>query len=205
VPVFGTVSGSLRETDMRSGYSLVEIVVAMAIFMVLCAVAAPSLRAYSVDAQLVGAARLFKEQFLYARSLAVRSGQETAIRFETKEGTTYFSVYEDGNFNGVRAVDIDSGVDTRIRGPFLLTSGAPEVRVGINDGVPAVPPERGDLDTADPIRFGRSNMISFSPIGTASPGTFYLATPYQQGAVRVSPGTARVSVLVCRGRTWRER
>jgi type II secretory pathway pseudopilin PulG len=189
----------------QAGHSLVEMVVALAIFMLLCAVAAPSLKAYSVEAQLLGVARQFKEQFLYARSLAVRSGQETAIRFEqTPEGATY-SVYEDGNFNGVRSADIARGTDRRVRGPFLLTSGAPDVRIAINPGVPAVPPNRGTLTTDDPIRFGRSNMVSFSPMGTASPGSFYLAGLGRQAAVRVAPGSARVSVLICVGRNWSER
>jgi len=187
------------------GFSLVEMIVAMAIFMTLAAIAAPTLRAYSVDAQLVGVARRFKQQFLLARSLAVRSGVETAIRFETRPDATYYSVYEDRNFNGVLSLDIQRGVDVRVAGPFLLTNGAPQVRVGINPGVPAVPPDTGTLSTEDPIRFGRSNMISFSPMGTASPGSFYLAGVGQQAAVRVAPSTARVSVWICRGRTWRER
>jgi len=187
------------------GFSLVEMIVAMAMFMTLAAIAAPTLRAYSVDAQLVGVARRFKQQFLLARSLAVRSGVETAIRFETRPDATYYSVYEDRNFNGVLSLDIQRGVDVRVAGPFLLTNGAPQVRVGINPGVPAVPPDTGTLSTEDPIRFGRSNMISFSPMGTASPGSFYLAGVGQQAAVRVAPSTARVSVWICRGRTWRER
>jgi hypothetical protein len=189
----------------HKGHSLVEMIVAMAIFMTLAAVAAPTLRAYSVDAQLVGVARQFKQQFLFARSRAVSSSVETAIRFEVRSEATYYSVYEDGNFNGVLSIDIERGVDPRVAGPFLLTNGAPDVRVGINPGVPAPPPARGTLSTDDPIRFGRSNMISFSPMGTASPGSFYLAGVGQQAAVRVAPSTARVSVWICRGRIWRER
>jgi prepilin-type N-terminal cleavage/methylation domain-containing protein len=189
----------------HAGYSLVELLVALAIFMALCAVAAPSLKAYSVDAQLVGAARQFKQQFLFARSLAVMSGKETAIRFEEHPDGIYFSVYEDSKFNGVLSAEIATGVDRRVRGPFLLTSGAPDVRVAINPGVPAVPPDSGTLSTTDPIRFGRSNMVSFSPLGTASPGSFYLAGLGQQAVVRVAPGSAKVSVLLCRGRKWRER
>lgn len=64
----------------QAGYSLVELVVAMAIFMALCAVAAPSLKAYSTDAQLRAVARKFKGDFLFARSLAARSTKETAIQ-----------------------------------------------------------------------------------------------------------------------------
>jgi hypothetical protein len=49
-------------------------------------------------------------------------------------------------------------------------------------------------------------MLSFSPLGTATPGTFYLAGEARQAAVRVTPGTARVRLLVwSRGRRWTER
>src|SRR6185295_14035351 len=74
---------SAREEEaMRErGFSLVEMVVVVAIMMVLAAVCAPSLKAYAVDAHLLGAGRQFKQQFLLARSRAVRSGVQTAIRF----------------------------------------------------------------------------------------------------------------------------
>jgi hypothetical protein len=45
-------------------------------------------------------------------------------------------------------------------------------------------------------------MVSFSPLGTATPGTFYLAGDSAQAAVRVTPGTARVRILFCRGKRW---
>lgn len=191
---------------MRSnGFSLVEMLMVVVILMLAFAMAAPSLKAYSVDAQLLGAGRQFKQQFLKARSIAVRSGAQTAIRFEAgADGATYYSLYSDGNWNGVLSAEIASGDDPRIAGPFLLTDGAPDVRVAINPGVPAIPPDRGTL-SGEPIRFGRSRMLSFSPTGTASPGTFYLAGVGQQAAVRVSPGSARVSLLTCRGSAWRER
>jgi prepilin-type N-terminal cleavage/methylation domain-containing protein len=187
------------------GFSLVEMVVVVAILMVLAAVFAPNLKAYAVDAHLLGAGRQFKEEFLKARSLAVKTGVQTAIRFERRPDGAYFSVYADGNFNGVLAAEIATGTDVRVAGPFVLSGGAPDVRVAINPGTPAIPPQRGLLDTSDPIRFGRSDMLSFSPLGTASPGTFYLAGVGQQAAVRVNPGTSRVSFLSCRGAKWRER
>ena len=45
------------------------------------------------------------------------------------------------------------------------------------------------LDPTDPIRFGPSNMLSFSPLGTATPGTFYLAGETLQAGVRVTAGS----------------
>lgn len=189
----------------QRGFSLVELIVAMAVFAVLAAVFAPNLKAYSVRSQLDGAARQFQGEFRKARSIAVRSGRQTAIRFESAPQGPTFSVYADTNGNGVLSSEIALGSDPRIAGPFALTGKAPEVRVAILPGTPAIPPERGALSQEDPIRFGRSNMLSFSPDGTASPGTFYLATRYEQAAVRVNPATARVSFWTCRGGLWRER
>ncbi len=187
------------------GYSLPEALVAVAIMMVTVAAAAPSIRAYSADAQLKGAAREFEGRFRRAYSIAVRRNSYTAIRFEARPDGVYYSIYSDGNRNGVSSVDISRGVDVRLEGPYLLTSGAKDVRVAIQPGTPAIPPDRGVLDTADPIRFGRSDMLSFSPLGTATPGTFYLAGVGAQAAVRISPGSARVRLFICRGGLWSER
>jgi hypothetical protein len=113
-------------------------------------------------------------------------------------------VYRDGNRNGVRSIDIESGEDALVSGPFPLTGGAPTVRVGINPGTPVPPPDHGTL-SGDPIRFGSSDILSFSPLGTATPGTFYLAGPFAQAAVRVTGGSARVRIMICRGGHWRDR
>jgi prepilin-type N-terminal cleavage/methylation domain-containing protein len=187
------------------GHTLPELLVAIAIILITASVAIPHLKAYSVEAHLLAAGRTFKGEFMRARSIAVRASAQTAIRFENGPGGPSYSIYGDGNHNGVRSVDIASGKDRRIAGPLPLNGGASDVRVGINPGVPAIPPDRGILDPADPIRFGSSNILSFSPLGTATPGTFYLAGEGQQAAVRVTAGSARVRLMVCRGRKWVER
>jgi len=187
------------------GYTLLEMIIVMAIIVILAAVAIPNIKAYSVEAHLLGAGRQFKWEFLKARSIAVKRGVNTAIRFERTDDDVFYSLYSDENHNGVRTVDIEAGIDVRIAGPLPLTGGAPGVRVGINPGVPALPPERGTLDPGDPIRFGRSDMLSFTPLGTATPGTFYLAGEITQAAVRVTPGSARVRLMICRGSRWVER
>jgi hypothetical protein len=171
----------------------------------MAAVAFPAFRAHFADAHLVGAGLQFKSQFRLACSAAVRSGVYTAIRFERRDdGSVWYAVYQDGDGDGVRSADIDSGQDRLVSGPFLLTAGAPGVSVGINPGIPALPPEHGLL-SGDPVRFGSSDILSFSPIGTATPGTFYLAGDAAQAAVRVTGGSARVRLMVWRGGVWRER
>lgn len=187
------------------GFSLVEALVAIAIIVAMATVATPPFRAYLAEVRLIGAGQEFKSRFRLAYWEAVRSGVYTAIRFERREGGgVFYSVYADGNENGVLSADIESGVDRHVAGPFPLWGASPSVRVGINPGIPALPPERGLL-AGDPVRFGRSDILSFSPLGTATPGTFYLAGDAAQAAVRVTGGSARVRLMVWRGGGWRER
>ncbi len=186
------------------GHTLIEMLMVIAIVMIMASVAIPYLKAYSVQAHILGAGRMFKGEFLRARSIAVKGSAQTAIRFETRPDGAYYATYVDGNRNGVLSADIRAGVDRMIAGPFRLDGKAPGVRVGILPNIPALPPDTGTLDPADPIRFGTSNMLSFSPLGTATPGTFYLAGEGVQGAVRVTGGSARVRLMICRGTRWTE-
>jgi prepilin-type N-terminal cleavage/methylation domain-containing protein len=187
------------------GRTLIELVVAAGIVSVLAVFTFRQVRAYSVDSHLLGAGYVFKGEFRKARSMATRNNVYTAIRFEEKTAIPRYSVYRDGNFNGVRKEDVAKGIDRRVAGPFFLDAQATGVRVGINPGTPAIPPDKGILDVADPIRFGPADMLSFSPLGTATPGTFYLAGESAQAAVRVTPGSARVRLMLCRNGKWVER
>jgi hypothetical protein len=177
----------------------------MAIVLAMSAVAVPMFRARFADTHILGAGQQFKSHFRLAWSTAVRSGKYTGIRFErVGDGRVFYSVYSDGNGNGVLSADIASGRDHRIAGPYPLSGGAPGVSVAINPGVPDPTPGQGML-SGDPIRFGKSDILSFSPLGTATPGTFYLAGDAVQAAVRVNGGSARVRLMLWRGGKWRER
>jgi prepilin-type N-terminal cleavage/methylation domain-containing protein len=187
------------------GYSLAEVLVVLGILSMLGLAGLSGLLVFSEEAKLLGVARTFKGSFLRARSIAVKRGVQTAIRFETGEDGLFYSIYSDGNHNGVLSRDIDRGRDMRLEGPYRLDGGVSGVRVGIIAGFPAPPPDSGVIDPSDPVRFGRSDMLSFSPLGTATPGTFYLATRQTQAAVRVTGINARVRIMLCRGLRWERR
>ena len=189
----------------ENGHTLVEMLFVLLILGLVFCLGLPSLKAYSSEAHILGAASIFKQEFLKARSIATTSGRQTAIRFESVGDIPMISVYQDGGCNGVLSTDITRGIDRRISGPHRLESGAPTVRIAIHPNIPNPPPESGTLDPSDPIRFGRSNMVSFTPTGGATPGTFYLAGENGvQAAIRVTGNTNRIRVLVYRGRKWRE-
>lgn len=185
------------------GHSLVEVLAVCAVIVTMAAVVWPHFRAMTAESYLLGAARQFKDEFRKAKSMAVRSGVYTGIRFERRLEGDVFAVYADGNANGIRTADIRSGQDRLVAGPFRLDGGVPGVRVGILPNMPAPPPGRGRV-SGDPIKFGRSDILSFSPLGTATPGTFYLAGDGAQAAVRVTGGNARVRLMTWRG-NWRAR
>jgi prepilin-type N-terminal cleavage/methylation domain-containing protein len=186
-----------------SGYSLLELLVATAIILIMAAVALPNINGYRQEAALLGAAQAFRSEFMKARSVATKKNTQTAIRFEKDQaGQNFYSTYIDGNFNGVLSVDIAAGLDQRISGPFRLDAGQSGVDVGVLQNAPA--PEGGPLGS-EPIRFGNSRMVSFSPLGTGTPGTFYLRTRTSMAGVRVTGGSARVRIMILRGPRWIDR
>ena len=186
-----------------SGYSLLELVVALGIILLMGSVALPNILGFRQEIALVGAAQGFKIEFMRARSIATTKNTQTAIRFETDaSGRTNYSTYVDGNYNGVLAADIANGTDPRIAGPFRLDAGQSGVEVGVLPDAPS--PDGGRLGS-EPIRFGNSRMVSFSPLGTGTPGTFYLRTRSSMAGVRVTGGSARVRIMILRGKRWIDR
>lgn len=194
---------NLPSSARSAGYSLLELLVALGILLILGSWGLPNMMGYRQEMALLGAAQGFRSEFMKARSIATKKNTQTAIRFEKGPGDlVMYSTYIDGNFNGVRKVDIDDGIDQRIAGPFRLDAGQSGVDVGVLPDVTA--PDGGPLGS-EPIRFGSTRMLSFSPLGTGTPGTFYLRTRSSMAGVRVTGGSARVRILIWRGKRWVDR
>ena len=90
----------------QSGHTLVELLTVVALILVASSIAVPRLRAYAVESHLLGAGRVFKGRFREARSMAVRNNAYTAIRFERQGDRWQYSLYRDGDLDGVTAADI---------------------------------------------------------------------------------------------------
>jgi type II secretory pathway pseudopilin PulG len=176
----------------RGAYSLVELLVCLALALLVCGAGAPGLMAARDGVLANGAAELLVRELHGARIEALKLRANVAIRFEPDGADFLLAVYRDGNGNGVRAADIASGDDPLLRPRQSLCDQFAGVHFGFEPGVPDV--DGGDTTAdPDPIRVGRSRMLSFSPTGTSTSGTVYLRGPGpHQLAVRVLGGTGRV-------------
>ena len=115
-------------------------------------------------------------------------------------GRVSYRLYGDGDGDGVLTRDIESGVDPPLGPSRQLIHVGRHVRFGIPLGPP--PRDPGDPrrrlgNLQDPIRFNRSDLASFNPLGGSTPGSLYLTDGHDHLAVvRVSGRTGRVRVLI---------
>ena len=179
---------------VRAGYSLLEVLVSLSLSLILAAAATPTALAARDSVRATAAADHVAAVLHRARTEALKRNANVAVRFEADGDFTRYAMYVDGNGNGVRTTEIAAGVDGVLQGGERLEQHFPGVGFGLVAGVPSVDGE--GLGDADPIRVGRSRMISFSPGGTCTPGTVYvLGRGRQQLAVRVLGATGRVRTL----------
>jgi len=93
---------------------------------------------------------------------------------------------EDGNGDGVRAVDITQQIDRVIEAPVYLADLFPGTAIGLAPGV----------QVASAVALGGTMILSFTANGTATSGSVYIVGRDQtQWAVRVLGVTARARVL----------
>ena len=184
-----------RLAGRPNGFTLLEALFAIGLLITLTGIGVPLILS-SLDASRThGAARYLSGRLNLARMEAVKRSAYVAVRVEDAQSGYRCTMYADGNRNGVLARDIGLNLDRPIGLSERLDERFPGVVFGVLPGVTAIDsPE--PLDSGDPIRFGQSNLVSFSPIGTATAGTFYLhGRQRQQMAVRVLGVTGRVRVL----------
>jgi Tfp pilus assembly protein FimT len=168
------------------GFSVIDLVFSCTAVCVMCAVAIPQTVSTIERARGAAAARYLASRMALARAQAV--GRSTTIALRFAEGTAGVSIttIQDGNRNGVRARDIDLQIDRSIEAPILLADLFPGVEIGLTS----------QTSGGDPVQLGGSNILSFTPHGTASSGSVYIrGRDGSQWAVRVLGATGRIRVL----------
>jgi type II secretory pathway pseudopilin PulG len=188
---------STRGVIVRStnGFTIVELVFATGLLTVVAAAAAPPLLAGLDEWRTSGAARYIASRLYQARMEAAVRRADTAIRFE-RIGTEYqYSTLVDGNRNGIRGVDVATGLDRPIQPAEQLADKFPGVQFGALAGLPSVDPY-GTPPGSDPIRLGTNDTVTFTPLGSSTPGSVYIrGRGSVQYVVRVFAETGKIRVL----------
>lgn len=187
------------------GYTILELLFVVATTLVLTAIAVPLWSGATDHARAMAAARYVAGALARLRVEAVKRSTTAAARF-TQDGARYtVGYYMDGDGNGVRAADIARGIDERIGPDDRLADQFAGVEFGIHADV--LDPDSSLPLSGDPIRLGRSDILSFTALGSSTSGTVYVAgRGRQQFAVRVLGATGRTRVLYYRfdTRAWVE-
>ncbi len=180
-----------------AGFSAVESIAVLAILAAATAVAAPGAMRLRAALSVRSAAAQTGVAFLQARTQAIVRARYVGIKFR-KNGNRYeWALYVDGNGNGIRTTDIESGVDRPlgIAFPWNRNDVMPGILTGNRVPDPGNPGQALDrLD--DPIRFNSSDVCSFSPMGESTPGSVYLWDGHDRMAVvRIFGRTAKLRTL----------
>jgi hypothetical protein len=165
---------------------VLDLVFVCAALCVLSAVAVPQTMTAIERSRGLAAARYLAGRMALARAQAVSHSTTMALRFVEGPQGISVSVFEDGNRNGVRTVDIDQGIDRPLDATLMLSDLFPGIEIGLTPQGPGT----------DPVQLGGSNILSFTPRGTASSGSIYVrGRDGTQWVVRVLGATARCRVL----------
>jgi len=192
-------------TRAAGGYSLLEVVFVAGLGATLTAAAVPQVLAGLDDHRAAIAARYIAARFQRARMEAVMRSAIVALQVSQTSAGYEFAEYVDGNRNGVLAGEMQSGVDWRHGAIERLSQQFAGVDFGVAPGLPPIDPG-GTPPGADPIHLGAADRASFSPRGTATPGTVYIrGRDGAQYAVRIFGETGKTRLLKFnrRNRRWR--
>jgi len=188
----------------EEGASLVDVLVVLVIIATVTSFSVP-VSATAVDAGRARQAAAFvSSRFRLARIEAVNKGANVGVVFDLVDGHWSIRICRDGNRNGLRRADIRSGADPCFDGPHRFSALFPGVDIQVD---PTLRGPGGEPPSPDPVRFGTSNMASFTPNGTCTGGSLFLRTPRaQQYVVRIAGvnGRSRVFKYELGARLWRE-
>jgi len=182
---------------VNDGYALIDVVVAVSLCVMLSVMAVPVVGGTLERERTIIGARYLTGQLQRARVEALKRGRAVAVRIEVLGDRTEWQLFADGNGNGVLQKDIDRGVDPPLTPRSWLDADAGGIALRVNQTVRDISGsatiEAGD----DPLRIGNTSLLVFSPLGSSTSGTLYVAAHRgPQMAIRVFGATGRVRVLM---------
>lgn len=179
------------------GVTFLELIVALAIIGLGLAVALPNLVEARRAAGLKRVARVVIAHTHLCRLRAINARRKAGLIFARQPSGWVFTPTLDGDGDGVSRRDLERGIDTPLEPTVRLETLCAGAAIGVpQDWRVPNPSGRGRLRVPDGLAAGRSDIISFSPLGDATPSTVYVNDGGGRLlAIRIYGATARVRVL----------
>lgn len=176
------------------GMSLPEVLAVLAVLAILGMVSVGVAGRIIEQASGRSLVTTFKALVAAACTRAIQERRYVGIVFEDGPRGATGRLYADGDGDGILREDIRGGVDRPLGSAVVLR--AERAYVGIPDGATKDPMGK-PLGGTDPVRFGRGEILSFSPLALATPGSLYLTeSDGREGwAFRVAGVDGRVRVF----------
>jgi len=184
----------------EKGQTLIELLVVLSLMTCVGAIGSSVMAHARRSIALAAGTSELRALFQRARMTAVAHNRNVAIRFRPVGDLWSWTVYEDGDGDGVRNDDINRGVDFPIDRPRLFQY--QPVRIGVPSGAVVDPMTGQLLSLRLPVRFGTSQLCSFSPAGEATNGSVVLTDGEHATILRVSGTSAWISVMRWNGKKW---
>ncbi|MFN8057523.1 MAG: GspH/FimT family pseudopilin [Vicinamibacterales bacterium] len=191
------------QSTLAPGFSLSELLVATAVIVVAVAGSAAAVSSGLAEARGAGAGRYLAMLLQQARARAVLEGVAVGLHFAERDGRTIMALVRDGDGDGIRSADIDSGID-----PIVTPYEAMDERfrgVEFRIGTDCVSPDGLEVlrRGSDALRIGRTSTLVFTPLGTSSSGSMYLCgASGPQVVVRVLGATGRSRAMAWASGGW---
>lgn len=187
------------------GAALIDIVVAAALCVVMTAIAVPVVGGTLERERTIVGTQYLAGQLQRARLDSLRRARSVAVRLEVIGDRTQWQLFADGNGNGVLQREVDRGIDPSLMPAQWLDDQVRDISLRINQAITDVGGTATILPGDDPLRIGNTALLTFSPLGSATSGTLYVAAHRgPQMAIRVFGATGRVRVLMfdAQARQW---
>lgn len=179
------------------GAALIDIVVASAVGVVMMAIAVPVVGGTLERERTIVGAQYLAGQLLVARLDSLKRARAVAVRLAIVGERTQLQLFADGDGDGVVQRDIDRGIDPPLTPPGWLDEQARGISLRVNQVIKDVAGSATLAPGDDPLRIGNTALLTFSPVGSATSGTLYVAAHRgPQMAIRVFGATGRVRVLM---------
>lgn len=173
----------------NNGFSILELMIVLAIIAILAGLTVPNMVAYRPRAQLKSAIRDIFSNMQLARLKSLRDNSDWAIQFDT-DSNSYILISDKGADDTFNTAD-----DTNYKSVSLADY--PGITFGSLHG-----PRTGSTsDPTDGVSFS-ANRAEFNPDGTAKSGTVYLNNGSDSAAVGSSSSAGRIKAWSNYGSGW---